>query len=608
MSPKYREKKLKKSKEKTKDVNEEIPKSTNQNVKDMLSLMESIDEERWEQGEKEKEKYEEILEKTEKVQKETLKEEKREQEKTKLSWADYKKKIDNLKAQKQEFFTNENYSEAIEVSKQIIDLATKAGMKITIQQEEKSIVLMQDAIEKSSQKSIILEKIKGLKNVKHGFYVKGDYGEAIKITKKIIELARKINMTQIVNEQENFIDVIDNKAEETPSKDNIVERLEGLEAVKLGHYINEDFKSAIKVAQKILDMAEKSELEEVVIEQKKFIDFMQSKFEKEPSKIEIVEKIEGLKNIKQGHVVKGEFEKAIKICHKIINFAETAKIHSIVEEEENSINEMQQKIDKEENYSKIQEECKKLDEIFDMFVEDGEIVEAHKLIEDFKKKYSNIVYFFFTSIPGVEELIEKDRKVWLRHKVKQDYIDVEIEKEDIIDVDARTQIAQKIEKSIVKERETIIEEEPASISVEKNIELEKARLEEEKARLRLGTLKLEKEKERFEIENKRLDLEKAELEEKAAKLELGRLKLEKEMDQFEKNKLELEEQKVKLSEEREAIERSKEETREEEAKLELERASLKEERASLKLEKAKIERQKTKLELQKKELDEKKAS
>jgi len=614
LSAKEKEKKSKEKKKKIKgkrsDVASELPQVENKKVAETLNLLDSIDEERWEESKKEKEKFEEILKKEQQTHSETIQKEKMEKAKDKLSWSEFKKELDVLKVRKQELYVKENYEEAIKVSKQIIELSKKADMKITIQQEERSLALMLDAVEKSTQKSIILDKIEGLKNIKQGFYVKGEYEDAIRIAKKIIELAKKINMTQIESEQVNSINLMKEKVEKKSSKMDIVGTLEGLEAVKLGYFINEDFRNAIKVSKKILEMAKKSNFKEVVLEQEKFIDFISSKIEEKTSKIEIIEKIEGLKNIKQAHVVKAEFEKAINVSQKIKKFATIANIPSLVQEEEKSIKEMQQKIDNKEKFSKIQEECQKLDEMFDMFVEDGEIIEAHELIEEFKKKYSNIVYFFFTSIPGVEELIEKDRKTWLRYKVKKDYI--ETEKEEYID--------KIVEEEKPKPKLDKIQSIKAGIAPKQELnrlKLDRAQLEEEKSRLRLKTLKFEKDEEKFEIEKKKIELEKVELEEKESRLNLGKLKFQKEKEKHDKEKLEIEkkleaemallkEELMKFEEEKEKFYRMKEDMMERDNKVKLEIASLNEERAALKLEKVKIERLKTKFELQKKEINEEK--
>lgn len=638
MSPKPKDAKSKKTKEKSvkKESKKEIPKekakeeikqepvkkpsddSINEpepEIEEKKSethiLLDSLDEERVEGYKQTSEKLEGIIKKKEKKEKDKTKEKTDvivEGEEKELTVGEIKRMMDLLNARKQECYDTEMYEEAIAIANDVINLAKKAKMNIRIEQEKTSISKMRDLIEDRANEKIIIEKIEGLKAIKHNFYIKEDYEEAINTSYKIINYANKLDMKSLVKKEGKSIEAMNKKLAKAPLKTDPAKQIEGLKAVKHDHLVKFNFTQAIKVTEKIIDLATRGGLKSVVKEEKKDLEEIKKKVRKEPSKMEIIEQIEGLKGVKQGHAVKGDYDNAIKVSHKIIDYAKIANLTSIIQEEEKSIKDMEEKLEREAYFSTIKEEYKKIDESFDEHVDEEEIVKAHDLIEDFKKKYSDLS--FFKSIPGVKDLIEKDRKVWLRYKVKQDYIKGEKEKEQLPTKVVKPKPSKEKPKPKKEEKikEAVVEEVKKEVPAipEKEIqrfELENAKLEEEKARLRLERLRFEKERERFEIENKKVELDKVELEENLSRLKLGKVRLKKDKEKFELKKQEfelankiLEEENSKLEESQLEFERDDKALGMEISEFQKEKERFEEARAKLEEEKAAMEEERTKFE------------
>lgn len=641
------ETKEKQVKNEPKDSNNETKPEVKKKKSKTLSALDLLDDVRVEGHRKTSEKLKGLIKEKEKEEKEKKKPKDEDiREEKELSVVEIKNMMTLLKARKEECFNTGMYEEAIAIANDIIDLAKKAKMNIRIEQEKTSISKMRDLIENRASEKMLLEKIEGLKAIKHNFYVKEDYQEAINTSYKIINYAKKLDMKSLVKKEGKSIEAMNKKLAKAPLKTDPKKQIEGLKAVKQDHLVKFNFTQAIKVTEKIIQLATRGGLKSIVKEEKKALEEIKKKIKQEPSKMELIEQIEGLKGVKQGHAVKGDYKSAIKVSQKIIEFAKIANLESIIQEEENAIEEMQEKLERESYITTIKKECRENDDAYDKYIDDEEIVKAHELIEDFKNKY--IELSFFNSIPGVKDLFEKDKKVWLRYKVKQDYIKAGKEKE---------KPKEKIEKSIPKvekpkpkvdkakvdkgkpeqkKKEELKEEKVKFVQQEvpviperelKRFELENAKLEEEKARLRLERLRFEKQKEKFEIENKKVELDKVELEENISRLKLGKVRLKKDKERFELEKEELElakklleEENIKLEEsqsdfekddkalereitefhkEKEKFEKTKVKLEEkgvfipdiDETELELEKAAIEEEKAEIKLERAKLKKE-----------------
>ena len=334
-----------------------------------------------------------------------------------------------------------------------------------------------------------------------------------------------------------------------------------------------------------------------------------SKIDQSLMQFEVIEKLQELKGVKQDHIFKKEYAQALTVANEIIKIASTAKISSYVEEEENSIDAIQKKLEKQKNYTKIEKKAKKVDILIEKLVLEEKMEEAHELVEAFKNKYEELSYF--ESIPGVLQLLDKEHKAWVKFKLGKSKLTMsgEIEPKPTINKSLKIQIKEAesaadktgsifalldkaIQKKEKKERKSIAHE-------LKELELEKAKLEEERSKIKVEQLKFEKEKANIAIQEKKSELDKIEMEQEALKIKIEREKLRKEQERLEKEKkkttskekyidlekVEMEEKAKRLQAEMERIKRVKLKFEEEKIsiakKLEKEKQKIKNEKNTL---------------------------
>ena len=126
-------------------------------------------------------------------------------------------------------------------------------MKIRIEQEIASIAKMQALIDERANKKTLNEKIEGLKIIKYDFNVKGEYEEAIKTSKKIIEYAIQLDLKSVIKKEEKSIEMMKKRLAKAPLKTDPTKQIEGLRAVKQDYIVKFNFTQAIKITQKIIN-------------------------------------------------------------------------------------------------------------------------------------------------------------------------------------------------------------------------------------------------------------------------------------------------------------------------------------------------------------------
>lgn len=133
------------------------------------------------------------------------------------------------------------------------------------------------------------------------------------------------------------------------------------------------------------------------------------------NKIDALIKVDELKSLAQNYKAQGNFEGAINTAEKIMTFAIQFNMSALIKEQEKFINSIAEKVQLEYLTSKINEVANVIKNQYEKLINSNERIQAHALIEGFKKNYDEISYF--ESIPIVEDLILEDKKNWLKYQV-----------------------------------------------------------------------------------------------------------------------------------------------------------------------------------------------
>ena len=173
---------------------------------------------------------------------------------------------------------------------------------------------------------------------------------------------------------------------------------------------------------------------------------------KRKEQLKFLEKIDNKRIIQNNHVMVGDFDEAINIAKEIILLADDAKLQSIVEEQEEFINQILSKITEKDKISKIKESFKKLKPNFDKLIKNKEIVEAHTIVEQFKQKHNDMA--ILRSMRQVMNLLSIEREIWIDFTDQQEAIKVKLkhldnqfhrflEKDDIVNTEETMLKAKK---------------------------------------------------------------------------------------------------------------------------------------------------------------------
>jgi len=173
---------------------------------------------------------------------------------------------------------------------------------------------------------------------------------------------------------------------------------------------------------------------------------------KRKKQLKFLEKIDNKRIIQNNHVMVGDFDEAINIAKEIISLADDAKLQSIVEEQEEFINQILSKIIEKDKISKIKESFKKLKTNFDKLIKNKEIVEAHTIVEQFKQKHNDMA--ILRSMRKVMNLLSIEREIWIDFTDQQEAIKAKLkhldnqfhrflEKDDIVNTEETMLKAKK---------------------------------------------------------------------------------------------------------------------------------------------------------------------
>ncbi len=130
-------------------------------------------------------------------------------------------------------------------------------------------------------------------------------------------------------------------------------------------------------------------------------------------KIEVISNIDDLRVRAQSYNLERKFDEAIICADHIIRLSIQYNLTEYMKEQEEFINSIAIKVEKEYMISQIKDYVKWVQDQYDKLVSSDGIVQAHELVESIKQRYKDLPYF--DSIEEVEAIIKKDTIHWLKY-------------------------------------------------------------------------------------------------------------------------------------------------------------------------------------------------
>lgn len=122
--------------------------------------------------------------------------------------------------------------------------------------------------------------------------------------------------------------------------------------------------------------------------------------------------IDSLEAQKQELYNHNSYREAIDIAYQIINISREIGDTPLEESQHEFIEHTLSKIKLKINEAEILARVKETHVQFNSYIEKGEIVEAHKVVVDFKKEFEDVREILL-KVEDVKELIQKDKELWL---------------------------------------------------------------------------------------------------------------------------------------------------------------------------------------------------
>ena len=127
-------------------------------------------------------------------------------------------------------------------------------------------------------------------------------------------------------------------------------------------------------------------------------------------KIAIISQIDDLKIKAANHFRLGQGDLAIRVAEQIIDLATKANLESIVDEQRKFIIKIEGTDFVKSKVPEMIALCNDFKDKCDKLLEEKKVIEAHELVEEFKRKYER--YYNLQTIPSARTAIDKEEKVW----------------------------------------------------------------------------------------------------------------------------------------------------------------------------------------------------
>ncbi|MFW9773537.1 MAG: hypothetical protein ACFFFB_21255 [Candidatus Heimdallarchaeota archaeon] len=133
------------------------------------------------------------------------------------------------------------------------------------------------------------------------------------------------------------------------------------------------------------------------------------------SKYKTISKIQDLEILAKNAAMVGDYEKAFNYAEEIIKLAIRGGVDSYIKEQQQFLNAIAEKVHKDYVISEIEKHAMSIKKIYEKLINTDQIKQAHEILEAFRKNYSDNSYF--NSIPLIQELINKDVKLWAHYNI-----------------------------------------------------------------------------------------------------------------------------------------------------------------------------------------------
>ncbi|MFW9898658.1 MAG: hypothetical protein ACFFDO_05300 [Candidatus Thorarchaeota archaeon] len=170
--------------------------------------------------------------------------------------------------------------------------------------------------------------------------------------------------------------------------------------------------------------------------------------EERAKKVRLLDRIDNLRVVQNNNFLIGKLEDAISVATEIKMLAKEAKLPTIVEEQEEFIDNTRAKIIEKNKISLFKDAFDVVKDDFEKLVANNKIVDAHKIVIDFKQKFENI--FNLPSIAtAIREFISKEEDLWNNFIAEQEKIKQQLK-------NLNTQFKRALKKADLKNMNEII--------------------------------------------------------------------------------------------------------------------------------------------------------
>lgn len=133
------------------------------------------------------------------------------------------------------------------------------------------------------------------------------------------------------------------------------------------------------------------------------------------SKLKTISKIQDLEILAKNAAMIRNYDKAINYAEEIIRLAIRGGVDSYIKEQQQFLNDIAEKVQKDYMMSEIEKYAMSIKKIYETLINTDQIKQAHEILETFRNNYSDLTYF--NSIPLIQELINKDIKLWAHYNI-----------------------------------------------------------------------------------------------------------------------------------------------------------------------------------------------
>jgi len=141
----------------------------------------------------------------------------------------------------------------------------------------------------------------------------------------------------------------------------------------------------------------------------------QNKAIKNPQ-IETLSEIVELIDLANDSYMKMDYHKAIEYSEKVIRLAIKSNSDHHIKEQQQFLTKIAEKVQEKFFISEISEAVNNIEKIYNALLESKQVSQAHEILETFKRHYQDKIDL--DSIPLIKELIIKDRREWIKNKIK----------------------------------------------------------------------------------------------------------------------------------------------------------------------------------------------